>query len=69
MKTKNSVVARLHAEEQVCRKAARQHGRDALRFISEKKFFLAVTTLIEAEVAGSEADVLKRVIKAINKVR
>ena len=60
MKTKTSVIARLHAEEQVCRKTAAQHGKDALRLIAEKKFSLAVTTLIEAEVEQSEADVLKR---------
>ncbi|KAF0243674.1 MAG: hypothetical protein FD180_3194 [Planctomycetota bacterium] len=56
-----SLVRRLQDELKVCRSTARQHGRDASRCIAERKFFLAITTLIEAELAQSEAGVLARV--------
>lgn len=60
-KKNTSLAGRLQDELKVCRQSARQQQKDVLRFIADKKFFLAITTLIEAEVAKSEAAVLARV--------
>lgn len=58
--TNAKVVARLRAEEKACRADAAAHARKARSFISKQWFFLAVTELIEAEIAHHEAEATKR---------
>lgn len=69
MKTNAKVIARLRAEERAYRADAAVHAKKALSFISKKWFFLAVTELIEAEVAHHEAEAVKRAVGVLAQAR
>lgn len=55
----------LRAQERASRRDAARHARRPLACIRRRMFFLAIGELIEAEVAHQEAEVVKRVVKAV----
>ncbi|MCC6738225.1 MAG: hypothetical protein IT452_04205 [Planctomycetia bacterium] len=57
----------LRAQERASRRDAALHACQALACIRRKRFFLAVTELIEAEVAHHEAEAVKRALDAMRK--
>ena len=69
MKANSKLLARLRAEEKACRADAARHAKRARSFISKKWFFLAVTELIEAEVAHHEAEATKRALRWVDDLK